>query len=199
MLRRFILLFGLIISINAFASTKILFLGDSLTEGLGVDEEKTFPRLVEKSLREKGKDVTVINGGISGSTSASGLSRLKWHLKKPLDVIVLELGANDGLRGIDVKETDKNLREIIKLAKDKKTKILLLGLLMPPNYGKKYTNDFQKMYKKIAADTKVPFLPFLLEGIAGVKEMNLKDGVHPNEKGHEKLAKSVSNFVEKNL
>lgn len=199
MLKRFILLFSLFVSVNVSANTKVLFLGDSLTEGLGVDEEKTFPRLVEKSLRQKGKDVNVINGGVSGSTSASGLSRLKWHLKKPLDVIVLELGANDGLRGIDVKETDKNLREIIKLAESKKTKILLLGLLMPPNYGKKYTNDFEQMYKKIAADTKVPFLPFLLDGVAGVKEMNLKDGIHPNEKGHEKLAQLVSNFMEKNL
>lgn len=190
---------SLIFSTSIFANTHILILGDSLTEGIGLVEEKTFPRLVEKELRAKGKDVSVTNGGVSGSTTASGLSRLKWHLKKKTDILILELGANDGLRGINLVETQKNLDAIVEMAKEKKVKVLLLGLLMPPNYGKKYVNDFEIMYKKIAEKHKIPFLPFLLDGVAGNKAMNLADGIHPNELGHEKIAKDVTSFVEKNL
>jgi len=194
------LLLGLLfINEGAFASTNILFLGDSLSEGQGVNEEQSFPRLVERNLRAKKHDVVVTNGGVSGSTSASGVTRLKWHLKKKTDVMVLELGANDGLRGLKVSETQKNLEEIIRYAKDKKVKVLLLGLLMPPNYGKKYTLEFEQMYKKIAATEKVPFLPFVLNGVAGNAELNMPDGIHPNPKGHEVVAKNVTDFVEKNL
>lgn len=184
---------------NVHANTHILVLGDSLSEGIGLDEDKTFPRLLEKNLQAKNKNVSITNGGISGSTTASGLSRLKWHLKKKTDVMILELGGNDGLRGIDLKETEKNLRSIIAIAKEKKIKVLLLGLLMPPNYGKKYVSDFEKMYKNVAETEKLPFLPFLLKDIAGIKEMNLSDGIHPNEKGHEKIAKDLTVFVEKNI
>lgn len=187
-------------SINSvMASTHILFLGDSLSEGQGLDENQSFPRLVEKSLKEKKYDVVVTNGGVSGSTTASGVTRLKWHLKKKTDILVLELGANDGLRGIKLVETNKNLIEIIKYAKEKKVKVLLLGLLMPPNYGKKYTEEFEQMYKKIALAEKIPFLPFLLNDVAGRSELNLADGIHPNAKGHEIVAKLVTAFVEKNL
>lgn len=195
----------LIITLNFFyfssvhATTNILFLGDSLSEGQGVDEEQSFPRLVERNLRAKKYDVTIINGGVSGATSASGESRLKWHLKKKTDIVVLELGANDGLRGLKIPETEKNLRKIIKLAKDKKVKVLLLGLLMPPNYGKKYISDFTTMYQHISAVEKIPFLPFLLKDVAGIAEYNQADGIHPNAKGHELVAKGVTEFVEKNL
>jgi len=188
-----------IISSTVFASTHILFLGDSLSEGMGLSEEKSFPRLVERNLKAKNKDVVVTNGGVSGSTSASGLNRLKWHLKKKTDIVVLELGANDGLRGLNIPTTQKNLQEIIQYAKRKKVKILLLGLLMPPNYGKSYVRDFGNMYTNIARSEKIPMLPFLLEGVAGKKEYNLPDGIHPNAQGHEIIAKSVTDFVEKNL
>ncbi|MGZ3807822.1 MAG: arylesterase [Bacteriovorax sp.] len=183
----------------AFASTNILFLGDSLSEGLGVDEEQSFPRLVERNLRAKKYDVTVINGGVSGATSASGEARLKWHMKKKIDIVVLELGANDGLRGLKISETEKNLRKIIKMAKDKKVKVLLLGLLMPPNYGKKYASDFAMMYKNISASEKIPFMPFILKDVAGKAIYNQADGIHPNALGHELVAKGVTEFVEKNL
>ncbi|MGZ3787153.1 MAG: arylesterase [Bacteriovorax sp.] len=183
----------------AFASTNILFLGDSLSEGLGVDEEQSFPRLVERNLRVKKYDVTVINGGVSGATSASGEARLKWHMKKKIDIVVLELGANDGLRGLKISETEKNLRKIIKMAKDKKVKVLLLGLLMPPNYGKKYASDFAMMYKNISASEKIPFMPFILKDVAGKAIYNQADGIHPNALGHELVAKGVTEFVEKNL
>lgn len=183
----------------AFASTHILVLGDSLSEGYGLDEGQSFPRLVERNLRAKKYDVTVTNGGVSGSTSASGVTRLKWHLKKKTDILVLELGANDGLRGLKLTETQKHLTDIIRLAKEKKVKVLLLGLLMPPNYGKKYVADFETMYKNIAATEKVPFLPFLLNDVAGKADLNLADGIHPNAKGQEIVAKTVTDFVEKHL
>ncbi|MBC7538745.1 MAG: arylesterase [Bacteriovorax sp.] len=189
--------FLLLSSVNA--TTNILFLGDSLSEGQGVDEEQSFPRLVEKNLRAKKYDVTVTNGGVSGSTSASGENRLKWHLKKKTDIVVLELGANDGLRGLKISETEKNLRSIIRLAKDKKIKVLLLGLLMPPNYGKKYTDDFEVMYKHISKVEKIPFMPFILKDVAGIAQYNQADGIHPNARGHEIVALGLTDFVEKNL
>lgn len=193
------LLGAIVFSSSAFAATHILFLGDSLTEGMGVNEEQAFPRLVERNLKAKKKDVVVTNGGINGSTSASGLNRLKWHLKKKTDIVVLELGANDGLRGLSIPTTQKNLQEIIKYAKEKKVKILLLGLLMPPNYGASYTRDFGNMYVNLSRSENIPMLPFFLEGVAGKKDLNQADGIHPNAKGHEVIAKSVTEFVEKNL
>ena len=195
----------LIIAFNFFfisvviAETHILFLGDSLSEGQGVDEAQSFPRLVERNLRAKKIAVKIINGGVSGATTASGESRLKWHLKAPIDIVVLELGANDGLRGLKISDTENNLRKIIKIAKDRKVKVFLLGLLMPPNYGKKYTSDFEMMYKHISEVEKIPFMPFFLKDIAGKTEYNQADGVHPNALGHEAIATSVTNFLEKNL
>jgi acyl-CoA thioesterase-1 len=194
-----VLLLGLLITSSVFASTNILFLGDSLSEGQGVDENQSFPRLVERNLREKKYDVAVTNGGVSGATTASGLQRLKWHLKKKTNIMVLELGANDGLRGLKISETKKNLIAIIHYARAQKVKVLLVGLLMPPNYGKKYTNEFADMYKKIAISEKVAFLPFILKGVAGITDLNQADGIHPNIKGHEIVAKTVTEFVEKNL
>lgn len=200
MKKNLILILGLFIFSNTlFASTHILFLGDSLSEGIGLDEEQSFPRLVERNLKAKKHDVIITNGGVSGSTSASGLTRLKWHLKKPTDILVLELGANDGLRGLKLEETKKNLIAIIKMAQEKKVKVLLLGLLMPPNYGKKYTEEFEAMYRNIAKTQKVPLHPFILKDVAGRADLNLPDGVHPNAKGQEMVAKTVTEFVEKNL
>jgi acyl-CoA thioesterase-1 len=181
------------------ATTNILFLGDSLSEGLGVDENQAFPRLIEQNLRIKKYDIFVTNGGVSGATTASGEGRLKWHLKKKIDVIILELGANDGLRGLKISDTEKNLRNIISMAKSKKIKVFLLGVLMPPNYGKKYTTEFEMMYKNISKVEKIPLMPFVLKGVAGVAEYNQADGIHPNAKGHEIIAKGISEFLEKNL
>lgn len=183
----------------AWSSTHILFLGDSLSEGYGLPEEQSFPRLVEKNLRNKKKDVVIINGGVSGSTTASGLTRLKWHLKKNVDVLVLELGANDGLRGLKIADTKKNLITIIQYAKSKKIKVLLLGLLMPPNYGNKYVKEFGEMYKTISKSEKIPMLPFLLEPVAGKPEFNLPDGIHPNAQGHILIARLVTDFMEPHL
>lgn len=172
----------------------ILFLGDSLTEGLGVAKEAAYPSLVETELKSGGlKELRIVNAGISGSTSASGLGRLKWHLKgkeKP-DWLVLALGANDGLRGLSVPEMKKNLTDVIKLAKQSDIKVLLTGMLMPPNYGPAYTEAYGKAFPEVAKAEDVPLVPFLLEGVGGNKAMNQPDGIHPNEEGHKLLAKNV--------
>jgi acyl-CoA thioesterase-1 len=177
----------------------MLFLGDSLTEGLGVNEFQSFPRLIEKKLKVKNHDVFIINGGISGSTSASGVSRLNWHAKRNIDILVLELGANDGLRGLKITETEMNLKKIVNLAKNKKIKVVLLGLLMPPNYGKTYTQDFERMYRSIAKSEQIQFFPSLLQDVAGLPQYNQADGIHPNAKGHELIALKLADFLEKNL
>ncbi len=185
-------------SVNANSEPiKILVLGDSLAEGYGLDEKMAFPKIIENELKGKNKNVDVINAGISGSTTASGVQRLKWHLKKPVNILLLELGANDGLRGLKIEETKKNIMGIIQYAKSKKIKVVLLGILMPPNYGREYTQKFENMYKEIAQKEKLPFIPFLLEGVAGEPTLNLPDGIHPNQKGHEIIGKKIAKFLEK--
>lgn len=189
-----------IITVGQSSTPKhILILGDSLTEGIGLDEALTYPRILEKKLKERKHNVVIINGGISGSTTASGLSRFKWHLKGKIDILALQLGANDGLRGLDLSVSKKNLLEIIKLAQEKKIKVLLLGILMPPNYGKKYVADFEKMYAQIASSQNLSFYKFILKDIAGNPLYNLPDGIHPNERGHQKIADNLVDFMEKNL
>ena len=184
---------------NPKANT-ILFLGDSLTEGLGVSKEDAFPKLVETLIQtELKKDITVINGGVSGSTTSDGLARLKWYLKKKPYLVLLALGANDGLRGLDLKESQKNLEEIIKYAQESNAKVLLAGMLMPPNYGPEYSERFKKMYQQIKIKYKLKSMPFLLDGIAGKKEFNQRDGIHPNVEGHKYIAKKVFEFIKEDL
>lgn len=191
-------LFNLLIA-NPKANT-ILFLGDSLTEGLGVNKEDAFPKLVETLIQtELKKDITVINGGVSGSTTSDGLARLKWYLKKKPYIVLLALGANDGLRGLDLKESQKNLEEIIKYAQESNAKVLLAGMLIPPNYGTEYSERFKKMYQQIKIKYKLKSMPFLLDGIAGKKEFNQRDGIHPNEEGHKYIAKKVFEFIKEDL
>ena len=192
----------MLLTIDVSASSahkRILFLGDSLTEGFGVGESEAYPRRVEGILRSKGMNIEIINGGVSGSTSASGDSRLKWHYRTKIDVLILALGANDGLRGLNLLETKKNLKKIIKIAKQHQSKVLLLGVLMPPNYGKDYVLSFEKMYKEISIEEKIPLMPFLLKDVAGNPRLNLADGIHPNAEGHKLIAKNVAQFLEKNL
>lgn len=178
----------------AFA-TKIVVLGDSLTEGYGVSKEKAYPALVEKALRAKGKDVTVVNGGSSGATSASGPPRLKWFLKGKPDMMLLALGANDALRGFDLAATERNLATTIEAAQKAGVKVLLAGMKAPTNYGEEYRKRFEGLYGRLAKRFSVPLLPFLLEGVGGHPELNLADGIHPNEKGHEVVAKAVTVFL----
>lgn len=186
-----------------FANAKddtILFLGDSLTEGLGVTKEDAFPKLVETMIQsELKKDVTIINGGVSGSTTSDGLDRLKWYIRKKPSMVFLALGANDGLRGLDLKQSQENLEEIIKYAQESNAKVLLAGMLIPPNYGPAYSEDFRKMYEQLKNKYKLKSMDFLLVDVAGNKELNQADGIHPNEQGHKIIAKNVFEFLKEEL
>ena len=175
----------------------ILFLGDSLTEGYGVPAEKAYPELVKKRLfTNLGKKVEIFNLGVSGSTTSSGLTRLKWITgQKKINLMILALGANDGLRGIPLEKSRQNLVDIIRFAKEKQIKVILAGMKIPPNYGEDYRSGFEKIFKDLASTHKVAFLPFLLKDVAGIKALNLPDGIHPNEKGHEIMAQTVFNVL----
>ena len=188
-----------LITANAKSNT-ILFLGDSLTEGLGVSKEDAFPKLVENLIQtELNKSIIVINGGVSGSTTSDGLARLKWYMKKKPYLVFLALGINDGLRGLDLEQSQKNLEEIIKYAQESNAKVILAGMIMPPNYGPEYSERFNKMYQEIKVKYKLKSMPFLLDGVAGQKEFNQRDGIHPNEKGHKHIATNVFDFIKEDL
>jgi len=174
------------------ADTTILMLGDSLTEGTGVKKNQAYPYLVEQKLKAKGLSlIKVINAGVSGSTSASALSRLKWHLRSTPDILLLALGANDGLRGLSTVQMKRNLAKTIELALSKGVRVVLAGMKMPPNYGVEYTREFEKVFYQLAKESDVVFIPFLLEGVAGDPKLNFPDGLHPNEQGHKIIAASV--------
>lgn len=185
----FILLFFL--TQAASGASTLLFLGDSLTEGYGVPKEKSYPSLVVSDLKKKGLKIKLLNGSVSGSTTASGLSRLRWFLKAKPSILILALGANDGLRGVKLSDSEKNLRGIIQLARDNKVKVVLAGMLLPMNYGEKYRTNFEKMYKKLEVEFSLVKIPFLLDGVGGEAKLNQEDGIHPNEAGHEKIAQTV--------
>ena len=175
------------------ASRRILVFGDSLSAGFGLGKEFAFPALLQERLDQEGHAFTVVNGGVSGDTSAGGLRRLGWMLKKPIDVLILELGANDGLRGISLEETHKNLQAIIDgtRAKFADVTIVIAGMKLPPNLGREYTTQFENLYRQLAKDNELPLIPFLLEGVGGNPELNLEDGIHPNRKGHQIVADTV--------
>lgn len=194
------ILITFILSIATYAQTKIVFLGDSLTEGYGLSKEQAFPHLIQEKLDKiKPNGFKIINGGVSGSTTASGKSRLKWFLKAKPNIVVLALGANDGLRGIKVDESEKNLEQTIQLAQENNLKIILCEMHLPINYGKEYRKKFNDMFKRIKEKYKIGFIPFLLEGVGGVKEMNLEDGIHPNVEGHKKVAENVMKYLKEHI
>jgi acyl-CoA thioesterase-1 len=177
----------------------VVFLGDSLTAGMGLEEAQAFPAVIEKRLREKGTPIRIVNAGVSGDTTAGGLSRLGWLLQQRPDVVVVGLGGNDGLRALPVDETEKNLREILRRSRESGARVLLLGLQMLPNYGPDYTRRFAALYPRIAKDMDVPLVPFMLEGVGGVPAMNLEDGVHPNPEGQKRVAENVLPYLEQVL
>ena len=171
---------------------KIVFLGDSLTEGYGVAQQKAYPALIEKKLHADGfSHWQVINSGISGSTTASAVGRIDWVLKSKPQIIVLILGANDALRGFKTDEVEKNLSAAIEKIQKANVEVVLAEILAPPNYGKKYSDQFIKIYQNLIQKYKIPKLPFLLQGVAGETDLNLEDGIHPNEKGHEKIVTNI--------
>ncbi len=174
---------------------KIIILGDSLTEGYGVTQDSAFPVLLQKKITEDKINWTLVGSGSSGSTTASGISRMKWLIRQKPDFIFVILGSNDGLRGLKVEETEKNLNETIQYGLKNNIQIILGQLHVPPNYGKQYSKQFSDIYSRVAKKNKVLLAPFLLEDVAGVKDLNLADGIHPNEKGHKKVADNLYPFL----
>jgi acyl-CoA thioesterase-1 len=170
---------------------RIVFLGDSLTAGLGLASEQSFPSLIAKKLKDKGLDYDIINAGVSGDTSAGGLRRLDWSLEGDVRVLILALGANDGLRGLPVAEMKKNLAAVLDRAKARGIPVILAGMEAPPNYGVDYTREFRGVYTDLAKTYQVRFIPFLLQGVAGDASLNQSDGIHPNIRGAEIVADLV--------
>jgi acyl-CoA thioesterase-1 len=175
----------------AHAST-VVFIGDSLTEGYGLDPSEAYPAQLESMLKSEGKnDIKIINGGVSGSTTASAAQRVKWYLKSKPSIIVLALGANDGLRGISPLESRKNLAHAITLIREAGVKPLLADMKLPKNYGEAYRKDFEKTYSALASQEKVPLLAFMLDGVGGIPKMNQADGIHPTAEGQKKVAQNM--------
>lgn len=180
------------VSLSSAQTKKLVVLGDSLTEGIGVSKDSAYPALVEKKIHESGKkEWTVVNAGVSGSTTASAVGRLKWLFKSKPDLLLIVMGANDGLRGLKIEESEKNLAQAIEYAQAQKVPVVLGGLYVPPNYGKDYTEKFKKMYQDLSKKYKVPLIPFVLDKVAGDPKYNQADGIHPNEAGHKIIAETV--------
>jgi acyl-CoA thioesterase-1 len=171
----------------------IVFLGNSLTAGYGLDISEAFPALIQAKIDSLKLPYKVVNAGLSGETTAGGVGRIDWVLQQRVDIFVLELGGNDGLRGIPVTETAINLQTIIKKVKDKypDAKIVLAGMQIPPNMGRKYADQFRGLFKELADENQAALIPFLLEGVGGVPELNQPDGIHPTAQGHKIVAENV--------
>jgi len=176
----------------------ILFLGDSITAGLGVELENAYPALIADMFddmitmpEEKGTRVRITNGSISGSTTAGALSRLKWFLRAEPDILVLALGANDGLRGLSTQEMSQNLEKTIVLAQENGIRVILAGMEIPPNYGPAYSKAFREVFAFLADRYDLSFIPFLLKEVAGNPSLNQADGIHPNRAGHKIIAGTV--------
>jgi acyl-CoA thioesterase-1 len=181
------------------AATKtVVFLGDSLTAGLGVQSAEAFPALIAEKIRAAGLPFEVENAGLSGDTSAGGLRRMDWLLQRRIDVLVIELGANDGLRGQQLKSMKANLQSIIDKtkAKNPQVKIVLAGMQVPPNLGAEYASGFEKIYAELARENNAVLIPFLLEGVGGHRELNQQDLIHPSAAGHRIVADLVWRTLE---
>jgi acyl-CoA thioesterase I len=170
----------------------VVFLGDSLSAGLHLSSEDAFPAVVQRELARAGKPFRLVNAGVSGDTSAGGLRRVDWVLAQRPAVLVIELGANDGLRGQSVGSVESNLRAIVASAKAKGASVLLLGVRLPPSLGDDYVQAFEELFPRIAKDEGIAFVPFFMEGVGGVPEMLLEDGLHPNRAGHERIAAKIA-------
>ncbi|WP_316929662.1 arylesterase [Winogradskyella psychrotolerans] len=181
-------------------STKtILCFGDSITAGYGLDDtNNAFPGVLQQKIDSLNLNYTIVNSGVSGETTAGGKGRIDWILNQDIDIFLLELGANDGLRGVNLVETATNLQSIIDAVKSKspKTKIILAGMQLPPNMGQEYTRDFKQIFMNIAEKNDLAFIPFILKDVGGIKELNQNDGIHPTVEGHKILANTVWDVLE---
>jgi len=175
---------------------RVVFLGDSLTAGLGLPEAHVYPARLAEMFAATGNPISVVNAGVSGDTTAGGWNRLEWVLAQNPDLLVIELGANDGLRGFDPETTESNLRRILERIRAGDTAALLIGMRLPPSYGGAYVGEFEGIYPRLAAEFGIPLVPFLLEGVAARPELNLPDGIHPNAEGHLRMARTVYPYVE---
>jgi acyl-CoA thioesterase-1 len=176
----------------------IIFFGDSLTAGYGLDPSQAFPALIQEKINARGWKFRAVNAGLSGETTAGGLRRIDWVLQRPLDVFVLALGANDGLRGLPVEDAKENLQAIMDRVRHKypQVKLLLAGMQMPANLGKHYTTQFRAIFPELARANQAALIPFLLAGVGGVPELNLPDGIHPTPAGQKIVAENVWNILE---
>jgi acyl-CoA thioesterase-1 len=198
MVAKFMLLIALMMVIQPSTPKTILFFGDSLSAGYGLSPEEAFPALIEAQLNKGGQRVKVVNAGLSGETSAGGLSRIDWIMRQPVDIFVLELGGNDMLRGLPVAQTITNLQGIIDKVKARQpnVKIVLAGMMAPPNMGPQYAAEFKNIYPELARKNKAVLIPFLLEGVAGDEKLNQADGIHPNAEGHRIVANNLVKVFE---
>lgn len=183
---------------SAVTKKTIVFFGNSLTAGYGLSPSEAFPAIIQNKIDSLGLPYKVINAGVSGETSSGGNGRIDWILKQPLDVFVLELGANDGLRGIPLSETKKSLQSIIDKVKAKypEAKLVLAGMQIPPNMGVTYTTEFRNIYPDLAKKNAAMLIPFLLEGVGGDLKLNQQDGIHPTTEGHQIVAENVWRVLE---
>ena len=187
-------------TIKVSALEKIVLFGDSLMAGYGLPNEHHLSMVLQENLRADGYNIEVINGSVSGSTSSGGLNRAEWTLSETnIDLIILGLGANDMLRGINPKETKTNLEKIIETAQNKNIKVILAGMIAPTSHGLKYKKNFDKIYPDLSKQYNLPLIPFLLEGVALKPELNLIDGMHPNAKGIIIISKTLQEMILKNL
>ena len=183
---------------SAVTKKTIVFFGNSLTAGYGLSPSEAFPAIIQNKIDSLGLPYKVINAGVSGETSSGGNGRIDWILRQPLDVFVLELGANDGLRGIPLSETKKSLQSIIDKVKEKypEAKLVLAGMQIPPNMGASYTTEFRNIYPDLATKNGATLIPFLLEGVGGELKLNQQDGIHPTAEGHHIVAENVWQVLE---
>lgn len=175
----------------------ILFFGDSITAGYGLDEEQAFPALIQQKIDSLGAEHNVVNAGLSGETTAGGARRVDWILRQEIDIFVLGLGGNDGLRGIDPANTKENIETIISKvkAKNSEIEIVLAGMEAPPNLGDQYTERFRKLFSDVAEQHELTFIPFLLEDVAGIRELNQPDGIHPTAEGQQIIADNIWEYL----
>jgi len=176
----------------------VLFLGDSITAGYGLDITQAYPALIQEKIDAKNWPFKVVNAGQSGDTTAGGLNRVDWLLRSRIDVLFLELGANDGLRGLPAENVQKNLQAIIDRVKTKypEVRVVIAGMKVPPNMGRSYSEQFQSVFVSLAKKNNAPLIPFILEGVGGVRDLNLSDGIHPTSRGHEIVAANVWKALE---
>lgn len=178
------------------SSPVILAFGNSLTAGFGVADDQTYPARLQNILVQNGYPHKVVNGGVSGDTTAGGVRRIKWLMQNVPEIVILELGANDGLRGLSLGEMESNLEKIISICEEDGAKVLLTGMKAPPNYGKEYTVEFEKVFIRLAEKYNLPFVPFFLEGVAGVREHTQSDGIHPLSSGYSIVVQNIWKYLE---